>query len=173
MRSEVGRGTTFEVLLSECAEPDVLVRPSAPRVARSGGPRLRVLFVDDEPSIVRVAERMLRMLGHEVLAVARSETALELLRADPGRFDLLISDQTMPGMTGVDLVSAVHAVRADLPVILCTGYSEILDAERARAAGAKAFVMKPFTPASLAAAIEEVLQAPGKLPPQMCRGARN
>ena len=86
-----------------------------------------------------------------------SREALALFRSHACRFDLVITDQTMPGMTGVDLATEILAIRADMPIIMCTGFSQLVDAERARAAGIRAFAMKPLTKREMARTIRKVL----------------
>ena len=83
--------------------------------------------------------------------------ALELLKSDPSRFDLVITDQTMPEMTGIDLAREILAIRADMPIIMCTGFSHLVDADKATAAGIRAFAMKPLTKREIAKTIRRVL----------------
>jgi YesN/AraC family two-component response regulator len=83
--------------------------------------------------------------------------ALALFRLDPSRFDLVITDQTMPEMTGVDLAKEILAIRPDVPIIMCTGFSYLVDADKATAAGIKAFAMKPLTKREIATTIRKVL----------------
>ena len=117
----------------------------------------RILFVDDEEALVEMAEDILADFGYDVASRTSSQEALSLLKEDLSRFDLVITDQTMPEMTGVDLAKAVLALRADMPVIMCTGFSHVVDAEKAEAAGIKAFAMKPLTKREIARTIRKVL----------------
>jgi YesN/AraC family two-component response regulator len=87
----------------------------------------------------------------------RSRDALALLKSDPSRFDLVITDQTMPEMTGVELAKEIFGLRPDMPVIMCTGFSHVVDADKAMAAGIKAFAMKPLTKREIAKTIRKVL----------------
>ena len=96
-------------------------------------------------------------LGYEVTSRTSSRQALELLKQDPSRFDLVITDQTMPEMTGVELAREILAIRPELPVILCTGFSHLVDADSAKAAGIKGFVMKPLTKSEIARTVRKVL----------------
>jgi PAS domain S-box-containing protein len=151
-------GSTFEIYLPAADAAGASAVQPAPTAAVAGGHE-RILFVDDEPAIVRVAARILRQIGYEVTTLTESVEALRLLRETPDAFDLLISDQTLPGLTGVELVREAHAVRADLPVILCTGFSESLDERAAKAVGAHALLMKPFSREALTRAVRGALDA--------------
>ena len=117
----------------------------------------RVLFVDDEEVLTQIGRAMLQKLGYEVTVKTDATEALALFRADPGRFDLVITDQTMPDLTGVELFKRLHSIRDDVRVILTTGYSDLVDASSAKTGGIGAFVMKPFTKGELARAIRKVL----------------
>ena len=117
----------------------------------------RILFVDDEEALVEMGEDILAELGYEVTSRMNSREALALLKKDPSRFDLVITDQTMPEMTGVELAREILAIRPDMPVIMCTGFSYPVDADTARAAGIKAFAMKPLTKREIAKTIRKAL----------------
>ena len=117
----------------------------------------RILFVDDEEALVEMGEDILAELGYEVTSRMNGREALALLKSDPSRFDLVITDQTMPEMTGVELAKEVLAIRADMPIIMCTGFSYVVDADKAKAAGIKAFAMKPLTKREIAKTIRKVL----------------
>ena len=117
----------------------------------------RILFVDDEKIIVDISRRVLENLGYSVVAITDSEQALAVFREMPEMFDLVITDQTMPGLTGEELARELLQIRAELPIILCTGYSTIITEEKARALGIKAFALKPLTQKELARLIRKVL----------------
>ena len=117
----------------------------------------RILFVDDEEALVEMGEDILAELGYEVTSRMSSREALALFKVDPSRFDLIITDQTMPEMTGIELAREVLAIRADMPIIMCTGFSQLVDADKAKAAGIKAFAMKPLTKREIARTIRKVL----------------
>ena len=117
----------------------------------------RILFIDDEASLVEMGAEILAELGYDVTSRMSSREALSLLQKDPSRFDLVITDQTMPDMTGIELVKEILALRADMPIIMCTGFSHLVDAGRAKAAGIKAFAMKPLTKREIARTIRQVL----------------
>jgi CheY-like chemotaxis protein len=100
---------------------------------------------------------MLKGLGYEVVARTSSIEALQLFRVQAGKFDLVITDQTMPNMTGADMAREMMRIRPDIPVILCTGYSEIISEAKARAIGIRKFIMKPLITAEMARIIKEGL----------------
>jgi CheY-like chemotaxis protein len=100
---------------------------------------------------------MLGSLGYDVVSTTSSLQAVESFQAEPHRFDLVITDQTMPHMTGERLAHELHRIRPDIPIILCTGYSPLINAERAQALGIDAFCMKPLVTRDLAVTIQQVL----------------
>jgi PAS domain S-box-containing protein len=151
--STPGAGSTFDVLLpvSESAAPGSTPHPSA----RPG--RERVLFVDDEPALIRVAHRGLTALGYHVTAFDRPEEALAAVEAAPGDFDVLVTDMTMPGMTGDVLAAEVRRRRPDLPIILCTGFSERMTPDATAESGIQKLVLKPVTMSELSTVIAAVV----------------
>ncbi len=157
VRSEPGRGTSFDVCLplADRATPSVETGQSE---VPSGGTE-RILLVDDEEQIVAVTTSLLEGLGYHISGCASAPEALALFRRDPAHYDLVITDQTMPRMTGYELARSIIAIRADMPVILATGHSEILSEQEVRAAGIREFIMKPVTRKTLAAVIRRVLDA--------------
>ena len=118
----------------------------------------RVLFIDDEQFLVDIGRQMLEHLGYSVETRTSSMEALSLFRARPDRYDLVITDVTMPNMTGDELSMELMRIRADIPIILCTGHSDRISQDRARAIGIRALVMKPILIAEMARAIREVLE---------------
>ena len=154
VESATGKGSAFTVYL-----PQVTERPKAEAVSEEAVPtgNERILFVDDEKPLVQMGEALLTELGYKVTSLASSREALELLKQNPSRFDLVITDQTMPEMTGVELAREILAIRPELPVILCTGFSYLVDADSAKAAGIRAFVMKPLTKGEIARTVRKVL----------------
>jgi PAS domain S-box-containing protein len=124
----------------------------------------RILLIDDEELIVEMGEGMLKGLGYQVISKTNSRQALDLFKANPEGFDLIITDQTMPHMTGVELAREMIGIRGDIPIILATGFSRRVDAGSARAAGIRAFVMKPLTRSEIAHTIREVLGTGEKKP---------
>ena len=117
----------------------------------------RILFVDDEKAGVDAIHPMLEGLGYKVTARTSSVEALEAFRNKPQGFDLVITDMTMPNMTGKDLAKEIMSIRSDIPIILCTGFSEKIDEKRAEEMGIRAFVMKPIVMGQIANTIRETL----------------
>jgi DNA-binding NtrC family response regulator len=117
----------------------------------------RILFNDDEQVLIDVGSQMLERLGYEVVKKQSSTEALELFRAEADRFDLVITDMTMPHMTGDKLAQELMKIRPDIPVILCTGHSRLVSEEKAKEIGIKAFVMKPLVMRNLAETVRKVL----------------
>ena len=116
-----------------------------------------VLFVDDQKPLVDIGKQMLERLGYKVTTRTSSTEALEAFRAQPEKFDLVITDRTMPNMTGEMLVKELMHIRPDIPVILCTGYSEIPSEEKPGALGIREVLRKPVVNRELAQAIRRVL----------------
>jgi PAS domain S-box-containing protein len=117
----------------------------------------RILFIDDEEALVEIGEDILAELGYEVTSRMSSMDALTLVKEDPSYFDLVITDQTMPNMTGIDLTKEILTIRRDMPIIMCTGFSHLVDADKATASGIRAFAMKPLTKREIARTIRNVL----------------
>lgn len=155
VRSEVGKGTTFDVylpLLGECAEE---LQAAGDTDVPTGYER--ILFVDDEKAVARLGRQILERLGYRVTAYTLSADALKAFRADPDEFDLVITDMTMPAMTGELLAREMMSIRPDIPIIICTGYSERIDREKAAAIGVKELLMKPISKSDLGEAVRKVL----------------
>lgn len=119
-----------------------------------------ILVVDDEPSVADVTRMTVEQLGYTAISVTDSTQALELFRCRPDDFQMVITDQNMPGLTGDALAKALLAIRPDLPVVMCTGYSARLDAAIARQTGARAFIMKPLDRRELANTLVQLLGEP-------------
>ncbi len=153
-RSEAGKGTTFDVYLPR-VEGRLEREDISPVDVPTGNER--VLLVDDEEPVLRSEQDMLVSLGYEVIAVSGSDAALKLFHARPDEFDVVITDQAMPAMSGITLSRRLLRTRPDIPIILCTGFSETVDEDKARAEGIREFVMKPFTIKEMADTIRRVL----------------
>ena len=119
----------------------------------------RILLVDDEESIVKMGKQMLERLGYDVKATTQPIEALELFRSQPDRFDLVITDLTMPIVTGDKLVREILQIRPDIPVFLCTGFSEKVDENKAKAIGAAVYIEKPLAKRDLAVQLRKVLDS--------------
>ncbi len=153
--SHPGKGTTFHVFFpaADGAEEEL---PVAPVLQPPMGTET-ILFVDDEFSIIDMGQRMLEYLGYTVAICNSGVEALDIVRKDPQQFDLVITDQTMPNMTGGELISHLLTLRADLPIILTTGYDKDINAEKAKTLGVAAFMMKPLTLLDLSVTLRQVL----------------
>jgi len=152
--SRLGEGATFNVFFPMVQAAGAT--ETATEEAVVGG-RERILFVDDEPSIEFLGKQMLASLGYEVTTCGTAVTALELFRSDPSAFDLIITDMTMPLMTGDRMALEMIGLRPNLPVIICTGFNELLTKERAQEIGIRALLMKPFLKNEAATVIRQAL----------------
>jgi CheY-like chemotaxis protein len=115
--------------------------------------------VDDDPQVATAIARILEHAGYEVTACADAESALEGFRRDPGAFDVVLTDQTLPRMLGDELTRALLAIRPGVPVVICTGYSERLDDGRAQALGARALLSKPLDARELVTVLRSAVDA--------------
>jgi len=154
--SRPGRGSRFQVYLPLLEDgPELFPAPvQAPPPAGIE----RILLVDDESDLVDFGREMLTRLGYQVTVRTSGLEALELFRAKPDRFDLVITDQTMPGLTGTELARRLLRIRPRTPVILCTGFSERIPAQETRGWGIRKLLRKPLIQQDLAQAIRQVLE---------------
>ncbi|MEN8141028.1 MAG: response regulator [Thermodesulfobacteriota bacterium] len=160
--SEPGQGTTFHVFLSaatDLARPTPLME-AAPPLAMTG--EERILFVDDEPAIVDLAREALSNYGYKVSAFTDSSAALAVFTANPGAFAMVITDMAMPKMNGDELSRKILALRPELPIILCTGFSELLNRDRALAIGIRRYVQKPVAMSELVRLMRELFDLEGE-----------
>ncbi|UCF82620.1 MAG: PAS domain S-box protein [Desulfobacteraceae bacterium] len=153
--SEAGRGSTFSIYFP-AIEKEVAQEKQTSEIIPTG--HQRIFFVDDEPALVDIGKKMLEHLGHKVFTRTSSLEALEAFRNNPDKFDLVITDKTMPQMTGFDLAQEIKGIRPDIPIILCTGFSDTTDADKARAVGIGGLVMKPIVIREMAETINRVLE---------------
>ena len=159
LESESGKGAVFHVyipLLDDTVEYDESMESVTVSYPKGEG---RVLLVDDEETLVAMEQRMLEYLGYEVVTKSGSLEALEAFNATPAQFDLVITDLTMPNMTGLELATKMRAVRDDIPIILCTGFSESLTEEKIKNSGIKGLLMKPLSINDLANACRTALES--------------
>ncbi len=155
--STPGQGTTFVIYLPRVAEePLVEGRVEGRIVELLSAGKERILFVDDEEALTNLAREMLGRLGYDVTVYTSGLDALAAFRAAPQDFDLVITDQTMPTMRGETLVRALRRIRPDIPVILCTGYSGLIDAGQAAALGIDALLMKPVETETFTHTVQQV-----------------
>jgi PAS domain S-box-containing protein len=154
VETQLGKGTKFTIYLP-ITEKSSARENYVPEQLPTGIER--ILFVDDEASIVKMGSRLLERLGYSVATCTNSIDALELFRTKPDDFDLIVTDMTMPNLTGDKLALEVMRIRPGIPVILCTGYSKKISDESASEIGIKAFAYKPLAKADLAKTVREVL----------------
>jgi CheY-like chemotaxis protein len=159
VESDEGHGTAIRVYFPASREAAAEAPAEEPAEPYPGTER--ILFVDDEPAIIALGDRILTRLGYAVEARASGTDALACFSDNPKRFDLVVTDMTMPHMTGDELARRILAIRPDIPVILCTGYSSQVAEEKAKGIGVREVVMKPLTAATLAQTVREVLDRRG------------
>jgi PAS domain S-box-containing protein len=152
--SVLGSGSTFTVYLPALQHQDAKEELVTEVIHRGNE---SILFVDDEPMIAALGSEMLRKSGYNVTYSTDSAQALEIFTENPDAYDLVITDMTMPCMTGIDLAKDIWAIRPDAPVILCTGYSNMIDEEQAKKEGVRRFIMKPLRNRELTKAVRDVL----------------
>jgi len=158
-KSSPDQGSRFTIYLpitKKSSDP----KPYHPEQAPRG--EEHILFIDDEPAIIRLSSKLLERLGYTITTKTSSIEALALFQKAPDQFDLVITDMTMPHMNGDTLALKILKIRPDIPIILCTGYSEKISAERAKQIGIKAFATKPVSKVALAKTIRKVID--GEVP---------
>jgi len=159
VQSEPGKGTTFSLYI-----PRVDVQPEATMQGEDPLPRgsERILFVDDEPAVMAMATRLLEHLGYKVTSQTNSVNALEVFLSSPDEFDLVITDYTMPKLTGIDLAREVRRIRPDMRIVLCTGFSEKITPDGVKELGME-LLMKPYSVREISEVVRKILEARGEL----------
>jgi PAS domain S-box-containing protein len=155
--SAQGKGSTFEIFWPAAVSE---VRAEAAQMNSPPTGNENILFVDDEKSLIELGDKMLSSLGYHVVTKTDPLAAIEIFKANPDQFDLVITDMAMPNMSGTGVAKKLMKIRADIPIVLCTGFSKLVDAETAKSFGIKGFLMKPITIHRLAETVREVLQMP-------------
>ncbi len=158
VESRPGRGSTFNVFLPKATDLPKIAPGTEKTVSGGSG---RILFVDDEEQLRLIAEAVLSRLGYKVATEGDPENALRRFRENPNAFDVVITDYTMPGMTGLVLSREILRIEPDMPILLFTGHNDAVDEESAKAAGVREFLMKPFTRRDLAEVVGKVLAGTG------------
>ena len=151
------KGATFQVFLPRADGAEAGEEPREGVLPPEGTER--ILFVDDEQAMIEMGRRTLEHLGYEVVTSTSGIEALEAFRAQPDKFALVITDMTMPKMTGDEFATELMRIRPEIPIILCTGFSERITEEKAKRMGIRKFIMKPLVMRELAEAVREVLDA--------------
>jgi PAS domain S-box-containing protein len=153
--SEIGKGTTIKVFLPLMKKPN---NPEAIDFAENlTGGNEKILLVDDDDAVLNSEKQMLEKLGYKVESRLHSLGALEAFKRNPYDVDLVLTDMSMPHMTGVQLAKAIMSIRSDIPIIICTGFSRNIDEERIDSLGIKGLLMKPVTSTKLAQMVRKVL----------------
>jgi len=153
--SEPGKGTRFDIILPKVDRTKETPRDDEKEVPIGSG---TILFVDDEDIIADMGHQMLTRLGYTVVTVTSAPDALERFKRGPDSFDLVVADKTMPQMTGFDLAGEILKIRSDIPIILCTGFAEPADHEKARSTGITEYVLKPLVKHDIAVKIQRALK---------------
>jgi CheY-like chemotaxis protein/anti-sigma regulatory factor (Ser/Thr protein kinase) len=159
VRSKSGEGSTFEVFFPIHVQSWNDNQSSSTEAKKAGipGKGEHILFVDDEEPIVQISRTILEKAGYQPTALTSSVEALETFRAHPDRFEMVVTDQTMPQMTGLVLAKEILAIRPEIPIILCTGYSKTVNAKDALAAGIRDYLIKPVGSKDLTGKIHRAL----------------
>ncbi len=158
VKSKVGKGTAFYVYFPRTDSDQTLKEKREHTVALSAPTGSeRILFVDDEPELVALGREMLEHLGYQVVTKNNGIDALKEFSKKPNHFDVVVTDMTMPKMTGERLARELISIRPKIPIILCTGFSEQIDEQKAKDIGIKAFLMKPLTLNRLARTVRAVM----------------
>ncbi len=155
LESEEGKGTTVSVFLPVFDGGEREKIPSVPAEILKG--KERILFVDDEESQVSTVRPLLERLGYRVTVEMDPRRALDLFRSQPDAFDLVITDQIMPHLPGKQLAQELLGIRPGIPIILCTGFSETVDEDKAIGIGIREFILKPFTVKEISELIRRAL----------------
>lgn len=156
VESEIGRGSSFHVFFPKIQDVPVAASPE-PQTVRIARRSDNILLVDDEEPLLGIGLEMLQYLGYQVVAKSNSKEALATFKAQPDQFNLIITDYTMPKMNGIELARELMRIRPDIPIVLCTGYSDVISEELVKSMGIKEFVMKPYVFRELAEIIHGAL----------------
>jgi PAS domain S-box-containing protein len=154
VESAPGQGATFQVYLPRCKENPAAASAPLTEIVEGKG---NILLVDDEAAIVNLGSRALERLGYKVTGETRSTRALEMFLANPEYFDLVITDQTMPNLTGISLSQELWQIRPELPVIISSGFSEQITPDKVTGLGFRCLLPKPYTIAELARVVQQSL----------------
>lgn len=160
VETEIGEGTTFRLLF-----PAVSAKVEADEIEESvlfasslDENKGNIMVVDDDESVAMFVTELLTLAGYTATKMTNSIDALSEFQTDPQGYDLVVTDQTMQGITGIELAKKIHIIRPNIPVILCSGYSEMIDGYNAKTLGVERFLQKPFKPKVLLEAVGELLQ---------------
>jgi len=152
--SKEGKGSTFSVFIPITQKKEIL-KVEEKRIFQTG--KERILLVDDDESLLSIAKLMLNSLGYEVISESISNKALETFKSNPAHFDLLMTDQSMPNMSGSELITEILKVRPDMPIVLCSGYSTKVSEENYKDKSTNTYLGKPYSMKLLSEAVRKVL----------------
>jgi len=153
--SELDKGSTFNIYLPLIHSPHKNESAEKGKILHTGCER--ILVVDDEYTIVNLEKLILERLGYHVTSLTSSLEALSAFKSDPEAFDLVLSDMTMPNMTGDQLAAELMSIKPDIPIIICTGFSDKINKDKAEAFGIKGFLMKPVLRSELSQIVRKIL----------------
>jgi CheY-like chemotaxis protein len=153
--SEPGNGTEFYIYLPVVKSASEKVPPPSKKTIQRGTER--ILLVDDDEAIIAMEKQLLAKEGYQITSHTSSIEALEAFRAHPDKFDIVITDMAMPNMPGTKLSMELINIRSDIPILLCTGFSETISEEKAASLGIKGFLLKPIVMTDLFQKIREIL----------------
>lgn len=154
VQSAIGKGTTFQIILPCVNGSSDFEQEESCAIPSGSG---RILFVDDEQALTEVGQEMLEEIGYTVSVQTDARKALELFREQPDQFDVIITDKSMPHMTGFDFAREVARIRPDIPLVLCSGFHDEADAERARELGFCEIIVKPLVMRDMAETLKSIL----------------
>jgi CheY-like chemotaxis protein len=155
VESEVGKGTTFSVLLPKII--DVILKKEDQMEIIQGGNE-RILLVEQDPALIEAEKELLEELGYIIEATINSADAYKMFESKPNKYDLIITDFTMPNLTGLQLIKKIRAKDSKIPVILCTGLNEIVSKEEANELKIGDFINKPIDLINLAKIIRKLIE---------------
>jgi CheY-like chemotaxis protein len=152
--SEPEIGTSFTIYFPRI-RADVAEEPISDIIFPGGTEK--ILYIDDEPMLADMGRQLLEKLGYDVISKTDAIEALALFRAQPANFDIVITDMTMPKMTGEKLAKEIMQIRSDMPIIICTGFNKLITRQKAQDLGISGFLMKPLSIGDLAVSIQDAL----------------
>jgi CheY-like chemotaxis protein len=154
VKSDPGRGSSFSIFFPIIKKEDIFEVETTIQPLEGTE---RILFIDDEESILRIGKKMKKKMGYEVTAESSSVKALDKFKSNPGQFDLIITDHSMPEKSGIEIVAEILKIKPDMRIIVCSGYNSKVTTENYKEKGIDVFVNKPYDKKILSEAIREAL----------------
>ncbi|HRF90660.1 MAG TPA: response regulator, partial [Desulfobacter postgatei] len=155
VETQIGSGTIFSVYLPLMSQSENQGAAEIKTEIKMGNEH--ILLVDDDAAVANLEQQILERLGYQITMRTGSLDAVEVFRSNPDAFDIVITDMTMPNMTGDQLAEEILSIKPDIPIVICTGFSERINKEQAEAIGVKGFLMKPVVKSDLASMVRKVL----------------